>query len=287
MRDFFILNIFNIAYLRQTMYSVTQLAKKFASYWLHASNGKGHGIHSPFVYDFVRNVLMDKQIYPCYKNIESIRKKLKRNSDLLTIQDFGAGSRVNSERKRSVESIANAALKPKKYAQLLFRIAHYYQPKELLELGTSLGVTSSYLATANPNSVLHTFEGAPAVANVAAANFKNLKIQNIEQVLGNFDNTLPTFLQSHFANAQKLDFAFIDGNHREEPTVAYFHQLLPYVHEHSILIFDDIHWSEGMENAWNQISADPNVTLTIDLFFIGLVFFRKENKEKEHFTIRY
>lgn len=269
------------------MYSKAQLAKKYISYLLKSDNSKGHGIHSPFVYDFVRNVLMDKREYDAYAPIEGLRTLLKKDERVLTIQDFGAGSRVNGEKKRSVEAIAKSALKPRKYAQLLYRIARYYKPQSLVELGTSLGITSSYLAASNPTAQLFTFEGAKEVANVAQENLDRLFLHNAKITLGNFDETFPSFLQKEFSGARRVDFAFLDGNHREEPTVRYFEDLLPYIHDHSILIFDDIHWSSDMENAWARIQSHPEVSLTIDLFFIGLVFFRKENKEKEHFTIRY
>jgi len=265
------------------MYSPFQLAKKYFEYYLKASNGKGHGVHSPFVFNFITNVLNDKKHYDCYKNIEALRNNLKRDETVLIIEDFGAGSRVNAQQQRKVSAIANSALKPKKFGQLLYRIAQHYKPENILELGTSLGITTSYLATGNPKAKLITMEGAAAVANVARKNFMELGLQNISIIEGNFDNTLSATIQQ----LKKVDLAFIDGNHREEPTINYYHQLLNVINDHSILIFDDIHWSKEMEAAWQHIKDDEAVTLTIDLFFIGLVFFRKENKVKQHFSIRF
>lgn len=266
------------------MFSKAQLAKKYLHYWLTAKNGKGHGIHSPFVFDFVTKVLNDKRTYYCYEPIEQLRCKLKQDNSILTIEDFGAGSRVDSKTERSVSSIANRALKPKKFSQLLFRIVNYFGAKTIVELGTSLGITSAYLACPNAHAHVITMEGAPAVAAVARKNFGQLNIQNIQLIEGNFDNTLPSVIKQL---SSKVDLAFIDGNHRKEPTIQYFNQLLNVAHENSILIFDDIHWSKEMEQAWHVIQKDPSVTLTIDLFFIGLVFFRKENKVKQHFSIRF
>jgi predicted O-methyltransferase YrrM len=265
------------------MFSKTQLAKKYIQYWLNGSNAKGHGVHSPFVYDLIKNVLNDKSQFSCYTSIENLRGELKKDDTVLRIQDFGAGSRVNSHYERSVSSIANAALKPKKFGQLLFRLAKHFNSKNILELGTSLGITSSYLASANTSSQVITMEGAPEVAATARKNFEKLQLENIKVVEGNFDETLPSLLKE----IPSIDLAFIDGNHRHIPTVNYYHQLLPHVHEHSVLIFDDVHWSAEMEAAWNEIKEHEAVTLSIDLFFIGLVFFRKEQKEKQHFTIRF
>ncbi|MES2647802.1 MAG: class I SAM-dependent methyltransferase [Bacteroidota bacterium] len=265
------------------MYSPLQLATKFLKYWFTASNGKGHGIHSPFVFEFITQVLNDRKAYYSYEKIESLRSALLANESVLTIEDFGAGSRISATKKRSVQSIAGTALKPKKFGQLLFRIANFYQPKNIMELGTSLGITSAYLASANQHATVVTMEGASEVAAVARDNFNTLDLQNIQLKEGNFDETLPAVL----SKMQTVDLAFIDGNHRLEPTVNYFKNLLPYCHENSILVFDDVHWSKEMERAWESIKSHESVLLTIDLFFIGLVFFRKDFKIKQHFTIRF
>lgn len=264
------------------VYSPFKLASKFAAYWVKASNDRGHGVHSPFVFDFITHVLNDKKSYDCYAEIEALRRQLLADTTMLAVEDLGAGSRTGSTRQREVRSIARSALKPKKFGQLLHRIARYYQAGQVLELGTSLGITSSYLAAAG-NTTLNTMEGAPAVAAVACSNFKKLGLQNIQLTVGNFDETLQPLL----AAIKRTDIVFIDGNHREEPTLRYFKLLLPHCHNDSILIFDDVHWSAEMEQAWETIKADENVRLTIDLFFIGLVFFKKEFKVKQHFTIRF
>lgn len=269
------------------MFSKIELAKKYLHYWATASNGKGHGTHSPFVYDFIRKVLMDKSTHAAFSQIEQRRKQLKKDGSLLEIRDFGAGSRVDGHKQRAIASIAKSALKPAKYSQLFYRIIQHYQYNNRLELGTSLGITTSYLASAGENGRVFTFEGAPSVANVARKNFADLGLTNIQLTEGNFDETLPFSLEKLKTAGEKLGFCFIDGNHREKPTIDYYEQLLPFTQNDSVIILDDIHWSQGMENAWYSIIERPEVTLSIDLFFIGLVFFRKENKQKEHFTIRY
>ncbi len=265
------------------MYSKLQFAFKFLRYWLTASNGKGHRIHSPFVFDFVTNVLNDNRSFYCYETIELLRQKLKQNKTILTIEDFGAGSHLHNYKQRSVSSIARSAVKPKKWSRLLFRMVNYYQPETILELGTSLGVTTCYLASAKNNANLITMEGATAVAVIAKQNFEWLRLQNIKLITGNFDETLPSVLKGLFF----ADFAFVDGNHRKIPTLNYFNLLLQKVNEQSIFVFDDIHWSDDMEEAWNEIKQHDAVTVSIDLFFIGIVFFRKENKAKQHFIIRF
>ena len=265
------------------MYSPFQLGIRYLKYYLQASNGKGHGVHSPFVFDFISKVLNDDRHFYAYESIEDIREKLLSDTRQLTIEDFGAGSRIKKTNTRSIQAIASSSLKPRKFGQLLFRIVNHYAPATILELGTSLGITTAYLASAKTCSQVITMEGATSVAEVAAVNFRKLQLNNIRLVNGNFDDTLPEAVKQ----ANKIDLAFIDGNHRYEPTVRYYHVLLPAMHEHSVLIFDDIHWSKEMEQAWEEIRMDKQVTLSIDLFFIGLVFFRNENKAKQHFSIRF
>jgi len=240
-------------------------------------------VHSPFVFDFIINVLRDKKQYDCYAAIERQRKKLKANNKLIEVEDFGAGSTVIKSNQRIVKHIANSSLKPRKFAQLLFRMVQYYKPATIVELGTSFGITSSYLSLGNKNAQLFTCEGATNIAAIAQQNFDALQIENIELIKGDFAKTLPDL----FAKIATVDFAFVDGNHRKEPTVQYFQELLNHSKVTTILVFDDIHWSAEMEAAWEIIRQNPMVTLTIDLFFVGLVFINPDFKVKQHFVIRF
>jgi predicted O-methyltransferase YrrM len=265
------------------MFTKFQLAKKYVQYYFTASNGKGHGIHSPFVFDFVINVLNDKTSYPAYQSTEKIRKQLLSDSTIIEVEDFGAGSSVIKTNKRVVSAIAASSLKPKKYAQLLYRIVAYYKPETIVELGTSFGITTDYLAAANETTKVFTCEGSAAIASIAKQNFEVLQLKNVRLIEGDFAKTLSPLL----ANLSKIDFAFADGNHRKEPTLNYFQQLLNHSTATTILVFDDIHWSAEMEGAWNAIKQHPQVTLTIDLFFIGIVFINPDFKIPQHFSIRF
>lgn len=265
------------------MYSPFQLAKKYLHYYFTASNGKGHGIHSPFVFDFIIHVLNDKKQYACYTAIEKRRQELLQDTTAIEVQDFGAGSAVIKTNTRVVKHIAQSSLKPKKFSQLLFRIVHYYKPATIVELGTSLGITTSYLASGNEQAQVFTCEGAKNIAAVAKQTFSGLQQKNIAITEGDFAATLPDLLQQ----IKKVDLAFIDGNHRKVPTLDYFEQLLKVSTASTLLIFDDIHWSAEMEAAWKTIQQHPAVTLTIDLFFIGIVTLNNDIKTKQHFVIRF
>ena len=265
------------------MYSPFQLAVKYLTYWITASNGKGHGMHSPFVFEFITQVLNDKSVYSEYAKVEALRARLLKDDTVLNVEDFGAGSSKSKTNQRTISSIAKNAAKSKKLGQLLFRIVKHYQPSTILELGTSLGITSSYLSLAKPDARVITMEGSGEIAGIAEKNFKALALKNIEIKEGNFDETLLSIICS----LSTIDFAFIDGNHRREPTERYFQQLLSRTTNDSILIFDDIHWSREMDDVWDTIKKHEAVRCTIDLFFIGIVLFRKEFKEKQHFIIRF
>lgn len=265
------------------MYAPFQLARKYVWYVMTALNGKGHGVHSPFVFDFITHILNDTTKYAYFDTIEALRGKLLQDTRMIDVEDFGAGSATMSARNRRIRDIARASLKNKKFAQLLYRIVRYYQPRSLIELGTSLGITTSYIAAANRAAMVHTLEGSNNIAKIARDNFQQIGLDNLHLTVGNFDETLPRLL----AGVDAIDFAFVDGNHRRQPTLEYFSALRAKSVPSSILIFDDIHWSEEMEEAWKQIRGHESVTLTIDLFFIGIVFFRADFKVKQHFTIRF
>jgi predicted O-methyltransferase YrrM len=265
------------------MYPKWQLAGKYLNYYLTAANGRGHGIHSPFVFDFISKVLNDRKIYPEYSKAEELRHQLLKDKTVLQVEDLGAGSSVVKNGQRTVASIARSAAKSKKFAQLLFRIVKRYQPKTILEIGTSLGISTSYLSLAKPDSTIITMEGSNEVAAIAKNNFKSLGLQNVSLVKGNFDETLSSVISP----LASVDLVFIDGNHRREPTERYFQQLLPKTNDNSILVFDDIHWSREMEQAWETITKNQSVRCSIDLFFMGIVFFRQGFSEKQHFKIRF
>ncbi len=264
-------------------YNHGRLLFNYLKYVISASNGKGHGIHSPFLYAFVRQVLNDSTAYPDYARIEVFRKTLLKDKTVLEVDDFGAGPSRKSSALRTISSIARSAAKSPGLAQLLYRIARFYKPQHILELGTSLGISAAYLASGNPDAKLITCEGSAAIADKARQHLTSLHCNNTTVVTGNFDQTLPGVLQQ----LGRVDLAYIDGNHRLEPTLRYFEQIREYTTTDSILIFDDIHWSREMENAWEIIRNSPGVTASVDLFFLGFIFFRKEFKEPLHYTIRF
>ncbi|MES2278755.1 MAG: class I SAM-dependent methyltransferase [Bacteroidota bacterium] len=253
-----------------------------ADYLLHKLTAKNrHGLHSPFVYRLVDDVIYDFSEKDRYAPTEKARKRLLNDNRTITVTDLGAGSHLDKNREKQVSVIAKNALKSPRLAQLIYRLVADLQPKSIIELGTCLGITTLYLQQAAPNAKIYTLEGCPQTAAVAAGVFKQGAANDIEQLVGNFDDTLHPLIDS----LPQLDFVYVDGNHQKDATLRYFEWCLPKVHEDTLLIFDDIYWSEGMKQAWAQIKAHPQVTATVDLFWIGLVYFKK-GQAKEDFKIR-
>ncbi len=239
-----------------------------------------HGTHSPFVYEMIEQVLDKKRQFYDFEAIEDIRDELLDDASVLEVTDFGAGSRIMKGPLRKKSSIARYSTKPASQAQTLFRLTNWLQPKTILELGTSLGLTTLYLHKATPSANCITLEGCPATSNEAAQLFARMGAK-IDMRVGPFDETLPQAL----TDLKQVDLAFIDGDHRGEATLNYFETILPFCSSKSCLIFDDIHWSPDMQEAWEKLVADKRVFLSIDLFYFGLIFFDPERK-KEHFVLK-
>jgi predicted O-methyltransferase YrrM len=271
------------------LHSRIALAFKYLRYLVNASNGRGHGVHSPFVFEFIGQVLNDKTKFAPFSSIESMRRELLNDHNEVQVEDFGAGSSAATNNLRTISAITKTAAKPAKFGQLLYRISKFYRPANMLELGTSLGLSAAYLASGNSNGKLITLEGSPLIAERAAKNLKALNILNAECVQGKFDDKLQTIIKAWNTADDKtaVDLAFIDGNHRKEASLNYFDLLAGAMSADSVIIFDDIHWSREMEEAWTAIKNDSRTMMTIDLFFIGLVFFRSSFKIPQHFVIRF
>jgi predicted O-methyltransferase YrrM len=253
--------------------------KKYLQYLLKAKNE--HSIHSPFVFKLYTEVIADKNRFYAFDELDKVRKQLLTNQQTIEVIDLGAGSKkMNNTRK--VADIAKYSVANKKYGELLFRLVNYFKPESVLELGTSLGLSSLYMAHAVPKATILSVEGCPNTYSFAKQLIENTGVKNIELINSSFDNAFETILKD-----KKFDVVYIDGNHTYQATIKYFHLLLNNTNENSLLIFDDIYWTASMTKAWEEIKAHPTVTLSIDLYKVGLVFFRKENKQKEHFCLRY
>jgi predicted O-methyltransferase YrrM len=248
---------------------------KYINYYFTAKSK--YKIHSPFVYDLLINVIYYFHYEDEFDSIEEIRENLLKDNRKIKITDHGAKSNRNITLKK-IKNITKSSSKSIKYSQLLFRLVKHFEPRTMIELGTSFGISTLYQAFAAEKGKIVTIEGSQEIANIARENFKKLKLWNIDLIVDNFDNVLPEILKE----LDVIDYVFFDGNHRKESTINYFKLCLQKANSESVFIFDDIHWSKGMEEAWEYIKNHKKVTLTIDLFFLGLVFFRKNIIKQDH-----
>lgn len=264
------------------MMSKYKLVLKYINHTFHSHNSKGFGIHSPFIFHLVTQIIHDYTPFYCYEDIEKQRMKLLANPNKISVTDYGSGSKTLPDSLKMISEISKNSLKPKKHAQLLFRMINHLSCKHILELGTSLGVTASYLASVSGKSKVITLEGCPEISKMARETFNNLNLKNIELITGNFDDTLIGAIEK----LNTLDFVFFDGNHRKDPTLSYFNSCLQHIHNDTVFVFDDIHSKEEMEEVWTEIKSNTQVTVTLDLFYMGIVFFRKEFTP-QHFKIKF
>lgn len=271
------LKINNISFKFVLKFKVILKLTSFLKFLWRSTNQ--HGVHSPFVFNLVTRCFYSKTDEEAKEAFKKYKKQLLNNNRNIIISDFGAGSKLSKSNIRSVKSIAKTAGISTKRAELLIRLIAYFKPNSILELGTSLGLSTYCLHLGNKDSQIITMEGCPNTAEIAK---NTLSLFNTfpQIVIGNMDNLLTSTI-----NNKTFDFVYIDGNHQKKATITYFENILNAIHNDSVLIFDDIHWSKAMEEAWELIRNHPKVTVSIDTYQWGIVFFRKE-QEKEHFIIR-
>ena len=270
------------------IHSICAFIKHFFSSW----NTSGEGIHSPYLFELVRFIIRDRNAYYCFADIERRREYLKACDDELDVVDFGSrGSKEGTHIRRKVSFIAKNHLERPEVGQLLFRLVnwigeHEKRPLQILELGTSLGITTAYLASPNSRNNVRTFEGSGEVLKVAQGIWRALKLENICWVEGNIDDTLlPSDLSLLYNAPARVDIAYVDANHTYEATKRYADFLLERLNQKGVLAIDDIHYPEEMERAWQELKLDPRVTTTMDLYHLGLIFV-DPHYLKRHYKIR-
>lgn len=247
------------------------LARNYLKYIIVSRHRNGHGIHSPFVFDLVSRVFRNKTGNDIVNRIEMVRKKLTSDKRLIKVLDLGAGSGKMKSELRKVAEIAKYSPVSEKYGLLLSNLAAEFGKGGIVEFGTSFGISTMYLAASAPEEIVYTMEGCPAIAGIAKENFLSEGFGNIKQLTGSFDELIPVILKEKI----KPGLIFIDGNHRKEGVLEYFDKMLKISDSETVIVFDDIYNSGEMKEAWNEIKRNKNVSVTIDLLRMGIVFLRK------------
>ena len=254
------------------------MIKEYLKFLLKSSNE--HGVHSPFIFDLVTKCFYKKNITLKWNDFLDKKQQLLDNKNYIKVTDFGSGSKVFTTNKRQISKITKVAGISNTKAKILIKIIHYFKPKNILEIGTSVGLGTSALKIGNLNSEIITVEGCSETAKVASDLFLNNGFKNIEVIVGDFKQTIPKVLKNNSFNC-----IYFDGNHTKKATLTYFNYCLSAIKNDSFWIFDDIYWSSEMKEAWSEIKKHPRITVSVDVFHFGIVFFRKE-QAKEHFKIR-
>ena len=257
------------------------LALKKIEFCFTARHWKGHGVQAPFAFSFIREVFLETEPFYFFAPLRFLRKHLLQSRQMLSNSSFGAGSKVASSDKRTVASLVRWSSVTVSKGEFLARIAHFVKAQTMLELGTCMGLATLYLAMANKRAVVYTIEGGEQYLDQAKAHFDMMQATNIKGFCGSFEDVLPRVLEI----TDTLDLVYLDGNHQEEPTVAYFNEVLTNCHQKSVIIMDDIYWSKGMNSAWKRIVANEKVTLSFDFFDLGVLFLNPK-LQKEHFKVR-
>lgn len=248
--------------------------KSRLKYVFTARHRKGFGVHSPFVFHLLNFVIFEKYPFYAYEPIEQIRSKMLHNKAVVHLTDYGTGNK----QKNCVANIAKCSLESAKFGQLLFRLVNRFNPKNILELGTSLGISTMYMAIPSSNAHVVTIEGSKSLCDIAKQNFKQLGIKNVKVVNDNIDNSLDAVL----LEMPVLDFVYFDANHTKEATLSYFDKCLQKTNKTTIFVFDDIHYSQEMESAWHDIKTNRKVHLSIDLYHFGLIFFNDDLPKQDY-----
>lgn len=258
------------------MINVHQILSFIPHFFL--ANRNGHGVHSPFGYQLCEEVFYNNNSFYDFESLKQVRNELLINNEQIEVTDFGAGSKTFSGNKRKIKAIADRGVSTTQQSELFYKLIHFLNCNHIVELGTSVGLNTLYMANANKQAQVFTLEGSKNLSEFAKTLAQKNKISNIQFIHATFDEALPNLIHSLPA----LDLLYVDGNHRYEATLNYFKLALQKTHNNSVIIFDDIYWSKGMTKAWQEIKNHPSVTLSIDAFYFGMIFFKSELKEKTH-----
>jgi len=267
--------------LNRTGSGITTVLIKYLRYRIQSKHKKGRGIHSPYVFDLVSKVIYNADGLDVPGVVLDSHLQLLNSDEVLSIEDHGAGSRVTSQTKRKVSSISRSSSVNKKFGKILYRLAAWYKPETVLELGTGIGISTAYLASGNSASEIHTIEGSPDKQEFARERLKVAGLENISFYQGTFDSYFDDLLKK----VKNHSIVFIDGDHRFDPTVNTVRTILENESlDDLIIILDDIHWSDGMERAWKELCRDERIAVSVNLFFMGILI-KRSGIKKQHFNI--
>jgi predicted O-methyltransferase YrrM len=243
---------------------------KYLKYILTSKNSIGHGIHSPFVFDLVSRVFRNNIDQVIVDRIEMVRKRLIADKKIISVKDLGSGLDGRDTTLSRISDIVRYSAVPGKYGMLLANLAVEFGKPLIVEFGTSFGISTLYMALFCQETLIFTMEGSQAIADIAENNFEESGVNNVKLFIGPFEEILPEITKQGI----KPGLVFIDGNHRKQPVLSYFKELVEISGNETVVVIDDIYYSREMEEAWNEIKKHEKVSITVDIFRMGMVFFK-------------
>lgn len=235
-------------------------------------------IHSPYLFRFFQFVFDNERKYYIFDAIERLRENLLFDDTIITFQDHGGRGKTAIEQSKRVRQAARTSLSGSGHCAVRFRIALMISAKNMLELGTSFGISTAYLASTGKNVYVDTIDASESHIRYARGIARALKMENITFHCGEFEKVLPSLL----VEGRKFDYVILDGNHRKAPTLKYFELILPALSDNAVILVDDIRWSDEMLEAWRHLKGHARVGATVDLYRYGLLFMRNAFKEPLH-----
>ncbi len=267
-------------------------ALKYLQHLFYLRHRKGFGIHSPGLFELVNGVIFNAYQLKVPDEIRAVHRELGNDRTLIGPEapgspvqgardpgtaDPGAGSRVGRPENRTVGSFVRRSSVSSRYGALLYRMARWFEPGMIIELGTGLGISTLYLAAGSNGVPLHTIEGNRARAEFSSQLIKRCGFFAVKVHVGEIGEMLERLPET----GEKRFLAFVDGNHQYGPTLTYLRRLIDMAGEEALVIMDDIHWSRGMYRAWREIISWQEVRASIDLFHVGILWLRKDLAKTE------
>ncbi len=248
---------------------------KYLSYLFHAKHRKGFGIHSPFVFYLVTMVIEEKLPYYRFVQIENLRTLLTKTKKKIKENRNG----VEKERRIS-EFVYESSFSPS-YDQLLFRLVNFFKPKNVVEIGDSVGITTLYLATSDTRRPTYTIGESKDLADFAHTTFGKVGLQNIIQLAGSVEEKLPVVLSKE----KNVDFVYFGRQASVEAMQKSLSLLSSCFTGKTVLLMSDI-WKDDRKKLWESVKKQGGGRVSIDMFHYGILIYN-EDLQCENYNLLY
>lgn len=236
---------------------------------------KGFGVHSPFVFSLITKVIEEKCPYYCFQEIELLRKQLLFGEKKITYPDRKCNGRIKT---RAIGSIVkHEAISPKEGA-LLFRLTNYFKSKHILQIGSNMGLSTLYLTSYAKGLSCIALEHIPEFAEISKQTISRKGRNKVDLRIGEYIKLLPQALN----DLHTVDLVFFNTQHETVDNQELFNECLKFVKNETLFIFEGINANNEMRSFWKNVCACPEVTVSLDLFSLGIAVFNKKLHKKNY-----